>query len=166
MSEQSEEEWHQKLAAKCAPYLAGTISETWHRCLPIWRERGRIEDYPRNVRYTSYTPWWGKSLAYKFARKFRDDYRFLIAVLDSDDDFQRLAAIDMLHYLCYEFVDDPIPSELFSLPQPLPELIKSEVRGDRYARGKEIETVGDLLTFDFVDDETEPLETKPSSRLP
>ncbi len=166
MSEQSEEEWQQKLTAKCTPYLAGTIDEAWNRCLPIWRDRGRIEDYPRDVRRPSYTPWWGKSLAYKFASKFRDDYRFLIAVLDSDDDFQRMAAVDMLHYLCYEFVEDPIPSELLSLHHPLPELIKSEVSGDRYARGKEIETVGDLLSFDFVDDENEPIDTTSARFLP
>lgn len=105
-------------------------------------------------------------MAYKFASKFRDDYRFLIDVLDSDDDFQRLAAVDLLHYLCYEFVEDPIPSELLSLHHPLPELIKSEVHGDRYARGKKIETVGDLLTFDFVEDETEPPDTGSARFLP
>ena len=112
------------------------------------------------IRRPSYLPWWGKLLAFKFTQKFRDDYSFLVSFLSSDDEFLRVSAVELLGYLCKYFGDKPIPSELATLHHSLPERIKSELESDHITRGKGIETVGDLLAFNFPPDE-ECVQPKP-----
>src|SRR5689334_2318471 len=111
MSDQSFELWYQEIIAGCAPWLEGAIHDAWARCLPIWREHGRIEDnrFVTRIHRPHYEPWWGKYLAQEFTRRFRDDYRFIVALLSSDDEFVRASAVDLLKYLCANFGDQPIP---------------------------------------------------------
>ncbi len=153
MNEQEFEAWYQEQIADFPPYLEGTVQEAWERCLPVWRERGRIEDKPLGIRLPIYTVWWGKFLTYEFTRKFRDDYYFLVSFLSSDDEFLRISAVELLGYLCCYFGDRPIPDELLALPHTLPQQIKNEVESDNITRRKGIDTVGDLLRFNFPPDD-------------
>src|SRR5262249_11803543 len=101
MSEQSFGDWYAAMRTELAPYLAGTVQEAWDRCEPIWRERGRIEDGRREtgIHRPHYEPWWGRYLAMEFTQKFRDDYQFLIPFLTSEDEFLRIAAVELLVHL-------------------------------------------------------------------
>jgi hypothetical protein len=153
MSEQDIEKWYSEIISDFPPYLEGAIHDAWERCLPVWREKGRIEDYPLGIRYTSYMPWWGKFLAYEFVGKFRDDYPFLIPFLSSDEEFLQICAVELLGYLCCQYGDQTVPDELLSLRQSLPKQIKTEIECDYITRGKSIETVGDLFRFQLSGDE-------------
>jgi hypothetical protein len=152
MDQQEIEDWYRELSADFPPYLAGTVEEAWARCLPVWREHGRIEDKPRGVRRPGYMPWAGKFLAKEFVGKFRDDYPFIVSLLSSPDPFIEIAAVELLDFLCVNFDDGQIPDTLLNLKHRLPETIKREVESDCIYRGKGIETVGDLLRCEYGKD--------------
>lgn len=99
---------------------------------------------------TKYSPWKGKFLAYEFVKKFRDDYFFLLPFLCSEDEFLRVSAVELLGYLCCNF--EVVPNELLALQHPLPDLIKSEIDAYWAMKDEGIETVGDLLRFDYLPD--------------
>lgn len=150
MSDPEIEDAYRQMSADFLPYLSGRVEEAWARCLPVWRERGRIEDYPRGTRRPRYLKWWGKCLAEEFAGKFRDDHEFLVRQLSSADPFIEITAVELLDYVCENFEPGGLPGALLSLKHPLPRTIKEEVEGDWIYRGQTIETVGDLLRCDHA----------------
>ncbi len=130
----STEEWYTDLRLRYQfdDLLAGGIEDSWDRCSSIWRERGRIEDKPFGVRHSRYAPWWGKYLAQEFASKFYADCSFLIGFVDSRDEFEQLAAIELLGYMAPHF--NLLPVELEALTNPLPNALQREIESDWISR--------------------------------
>jgi hypothetical protein len=136
--------------ARFAPYLAGTVQEAWARCLPLWSDRGRVNDFPRAIRFTRYSPSFETLLGRSFAERFADDYPFLLERVRSDSEFETLCAFEILDFLSQHLweTQSDLPDCLRNCALPLPEQIRREVAADRIYRDHGLDTIGKLLSFE------------------
>jgi len=139
--------------SRFAPYLADTVQESWARCLPIWLERGRVNDWPREFRFPRYLPSFGTVLGRCFVERFADGYEFLMDRLATSSGAEALCAFDLLDFLARHLyrMDEVLPERLRHCDLPLPQQIRGEVAMERWYRGHDLDTVGKLLSFDFDD---------------
>ena len=130
-------------------YLAGAVQEAWARCLPIWLERGRVNDLPRGVRRTRYLPSFETILGRRFVERFPHEHGFLLGRLQSSSEFEALCAFDLLDLLAQQ--SDLMPVWLSRCELPLPEQVAREVAADWIYRDHGLDTIGKLLSFDHHD---------------
>ena len=125
--------------------IAGTVSDAWARCLPLWRSRGRVEDLPRNVRRMMYWVSEEKLLGRAFAARFRVQYAFVVGKLSGPDPVEAACAHDLLKYIFETWEDGPDPAEAVTVP--VPAWVREELGGEFYEsfRGS---TLGDLFRFE------------------
>jgi hypothetical protein len=137
-------------AARFAPYLGGTVQEAWARCLPVWSDRGRVNDLPRAIRFTRYSPSIETLLGRRFAERFVDDYPFLLDRVRSDSVFESLCAFEVLDFLAQHLgeTQSPLPDRLRDCNLPLPERVRREVAADWIYREHDLNTIGKLLRFE------------------
>jgi hypothetical protein len=133
--------------------LAGTVNEAWERCLPYWRERGRIEDLPRNLHVGRYQVTLEKWLGRSFAMKFQPDWQFVAGKLTSPDPVVSACAHDAIKYMIQWWdADLPAPAHLWTISTPLPEWVQQEIADcpNRYGsfHGS---TLGELFRFEYED---------------
>lgn len=102
------------------------------------------------MRSPKYTPSEETIAGQEFARKFRDEHRFLIDRLIKGNDFERLCAFECLEYICWEYYIGNVPEVILSIDAPIPPTIAAELHGDADAEGFSGVTVGDLFTHKFV----------------
>jgi len=130
MSEQEEDR------ARFAPNLAGTVQESWARCLPVWSERGRVNDFPRAIRRTRYLPSFETLLGRQFVERFAREYAFLLERVQSASEFEALCAFDLLDFLVQDLDEaKPLPDCLRQSALPLPEQVRQEVEEPYYLLG-------------------------------
>lgn len=130
--------------------LSGTVEEVWARCLPHWRPRGRVEDYPRNAHYFSYTVSPEKWLGRGFAQTFPDEIAFLVAKLRSADPTEAASAHDILFYIFVEGgCADPatLPDPIATIPVPIPDWVRAEIEYGKYESFSG-GTIGELFAFE------------------
>ena len=120
--------------------------ETWLRCLPVWREAGRVEDLPYGIRKPRYAPSMGKRLGQEFARRYRDDYSFVIEKLGEQDPLVVLVAFDLLTMIAWEFYDH-LPEGMLNIRVQIPDPASSEIRSDRSFKEFTGTTIGEFLPF-------------------
>jgi len=131
--------------------MTNLIQEAWQSCLEKWTPLGRVEDFPRSERRPKYAPSTATIAGREFARKFKDEYPFLIDRLAKGDDLERLCAFECLEYVCWEYYIGNVPQPLLSIEAPIPPVIVSELSRDPDTKGFSGATVGDLFTHMFGD---------------
>jgi hypothetical protein len=131
-------------------YLAGSIAESWSRCLPLWAVAGRVSDFPRGIRFTRYTPSFETLLGRAFVEKFADDYAFLLDRFVQGSVLETACAFDLLDFLAGHLyqTSSPLPHSLRSCALPLPGQVQREVDGDWIYSPYGLDTVGKLLAFE------------------
>ncbi len=142
---------HEVEAATSAPYLVGTVEEAWARCLPLWAPRGRVNDFPRAIRYTRYLPSFETILGRHFVDRFADEAAFLLERLRSGPEAEALHAFDLLDFLADHLAEEmrPLPDSLRHCDLPLPARVRREVAAESSYPDHGIETIGQLLSFDY-----------------
>jgi hypothetical protein len=127
--------------------LAGSVSEAWVRCLPMWRERGRIEDLPRNVHVGSYRVSPEKWLGRAFGWAFLADWPFVAGKLSSPDPFEAACAHDALKYMMERW--EVVPVGVWAISAPILTWVRQEMADcpNRYAAfsGR---TLGELFRYE------------------
>lgn len=141
---------HEDEDERSSRYLAGSVAEAWARCLPLWSGRGRVNDFPRAIRFTRYTASFETMLGHRFAERFADDYPFLLGFVRSGSEFEALCAFELLDFLAQHLweTSSPLPEPLRDCPLPLPEVVRCEAAADRIYRDHGLDTVGKLLSFE------------------
>lgn len=140
--------------ARFAPYLAETVEESWARCLPIWMERGRVNDLPRGRRVPYHLPSFGMLLGRQFVAHFADNYEFLVERMMSGSESEQLCAFDLLDFLALQLYSngEPLPEQLRECVVPLPPVILPEIAMEARYRDHDVSTIGKLLSFDCCDE--------------
>jgi hypothetical protein len=149
------------------PYLAGSVSEAWARCLPVWASRGRVTDCPRGLRRTHYIPNFETMLGGRFVEKFSGEQAFLLDRFEHGSALESACAFDLLDGLAQHLcaIDAPLPEALRTCALPLPQRILEEIAGDWIYRNQGLDTVGKLLEFEHSGCDREPVWS-PERRLP
>jgi hypothetical protein len=132
------------------PYLAGTVSEAWARCLAVWASRGRVTDCPRGLRRTHYLPNFETVLGLRFVEKFSAEHAFLLDRFEHGSSFESACAFDLLDFLAKHLhaICGPLPEALRTCTLPLPAGILEEIDADWIYRDQGLDTVGKLLEFE------------------
>jgi hypothetical protein len=133
--------------------VSGSVHIAWNACLPAWRELGRVNDLSRAVRVPKYWPHYATTLGRRFAKTFRNEYEFLIQVMESSPSAstEYLCAFDLLVYIVYEFwaADTQIPEKIFQLNLPIPPVIELEIGGCNEFENLDARTAGAVIRRDF-----------------
>ena len=142
--------------ARFAPYLAGPVEEAWALCLPLWRKRGRVNDFPRGYHAPRYLPSFETLLGRCFVARFADDYEFLLDRIVSISETEQLCAFDLLDFLARQLYANnaSLPDRLSQCALPLPQQIERETAADSRYRDRDVGTIGKLLSFDYSDEPT------------
>lgn len=130
-------------------YIDGNIGESWTRCLPIWLDAGRVEDFPHGVRRLYYNATLGKRLGQAFAAAFYRSVPFFVAKLRDTSPTIRLIAFDLLELVAYEYDlhDNALPDILTALSDSIPERALNDIRSDHLFSDYRGSTVGSFLPF-------------------
>jgi hypothetical protein len=136
--------------APYAAYLAGAIDASWTRCLPVWTDRGRVNDLPRGIRFTRYLPSFETLLGRHFVERFADESWFLLDRFQHGSKLERDCAFDLLDFLAQHLDETsrPLPDQLRTCDLPLPSHIRGEVAADWIYRDHGLDTIGKLLCFE------------------
>jgi len=137
------------MATEFDDYLTDDVTESWKRCYPVWKEAGRVNDKPHGVRYVRYTPSFGKRLGQEFASRFRNDWKYLVTKLSSDDPIVRVCAFDLLEEVTWDFECncDRVPEVLGRIEIEIPEPALSDIRSEHFFKDFTGTTVGEFLPF-------------------
>ncbi|MHC4179111.1 MAG: hypothetical protein ACYSWU_16480 [Planctomycetota bacterium] len=114
--------------------------------MDLWREAGRIEDFPKGERRPRYFPTLGKRLGEAFAAKFREQYDFIIDRLSDPDPTVVLCAYELLEAYAWEFYDH-LPPGIAAIDLPVPEPVATELQGDSRFKEYTGSTIGEFLTY-------------------
>ena len=132
--------------------VAGTVDQAWHRCLPEWKALGRVRDKSLCMQVPKYWPSFASVLGRCFIERFRDDSRFLIALLDAFpiSSTEYLCVTDLLDFMLDEHAyDSPeIRDQLFALRGPLPPVVQFECQHARHYKDH-ADSIGQFLKRDF-----------------
>jgi hypothetical protein len=130
--------------------LFGSVSEAWARCLPVWRQQGRVEDLPRGTRVTMYRPTLARRLGTAFAESYANEYDFVIGRIRGGDAVESLCAFEIMVDMGPIVISGNrgTSAVLFALADPIPEILKQEIQFDYAYRNFSGSTLGDLIRFD------------------
>ena len=138
-------------------FVTSDFDSSWESCLPIWRNYGRVEDYPHGVRRTAYWPNFAKKLGLEFVKQFYDQPERYIAKLNSDDEVVRLIAYDLIELLVWERKtnQDDLPPEFLDLELPIPDVALEGIRNDELFVEFKGNSVGEFLPHFWRQDEAQ-----------
>jgi hypothetical protein len=130
-------------------YLNGTIDQAWNQCFKVWREAGRVEDFPHGQRRPMYSPSLGKRLGSRFAELHYTNPDLVIRKLFSSDSIEVICAYDILELMAWEYYSWslPLPDKLLNIDISIPEPAISEIRGDHFFRDFQGVAIGEFLPF-------------------
>lgn len=133
--------------------LAGSVEQAWARSLDVWRQRGRVEDFPKGERRPRYSPDFGKRLGEAFAERFAGDHAFVSSKLSSLDPIESACAYDVLELIFKVWLrrrrlaDTIIQADFEELKLALPPRIKKEIESDRIYEDFQGTTIGEFFRF-------------------
>jgi len=130
-------------------YIDDDIDASWTRCLQLWLDAGRVEDFPHGVRRPRYLPTFAKQLGQSFATTFYRNVPFFVAKLRDTDPTIRLIAFDLLEMVAYEYhlQENALPDSLTDLDDVIPDLALGDIRAEHLFKKYRESTVGSFLPF-------------------
>ncbi len=135
--------------ADIAKYFDKDINVAWSNCFKVWRKFGRVQDFPHGENRPKYIRTLGKRLGQSFAKKYRDDYSFVISKLYEKDPIAIICAYDILELIAWEFYSDKLalPGDFLLINLPIPEPARSEIKSAYQFSGFSGSTIGEFLPF-------------------
>jgi hypothetical protein len=130
-------------------YFNSSIEQVWNKCLPIWKEAGRVEDFPHGMRRGRYMPSFGKSLGIRFAEIYYEDIAFAIQKLSSHDSVEVICALGILELIAwqYDYQSLQLPQQLLDIEILIPEPAISEIKSEIHFQEFNGRTIGEFLPF-------------------
>ena len=123
--------------------------ESWDLCFPVWKDYGRVNDFPHGIRYPSYFPSPPKVLGNEYASRFFRDHGHVLGKLKDSDPTARLCAFDLLESIAWEFFthDEELPASLTEISATIPDTALQEIRSEYHFSDFGGDRVGEFLPF-------------------